>query len=93
MVVYARPLLSQLANAQPGVLKKIYRPYLIASLGCKQRLAVLTSHYDFDDSIRWKQDCGDQATAGGIAEQHVRTMHIGDALDDRHAETAPGCLH
>jgi uncharacterized protein VirK/YbjX len=42
-------LLTQLATAQPGVLKKIYRPYLSARLGCKQRLAVLTSHYDFID--------------------------------------------
>lgn len=41
------PLLNQLANAQPGVLKKIYRPYLSARLDCKQRLALLTSHYDF----------------------------------------------
>ena len=41
------PLLTQLANAQPGVLKKIYRPYLSARLNCQQRLAVLTSHYDF----------------------------------------------
>lgn len=40
-------LLTQLANAQPGVLKKIYRPYLSARLDCKQRLAMLTSHYDF----------------------------------------------
>lgn len=40
-------LLTQLANAQPGVLKKIYRPYLSARLGYKQRLTVLTSHYDF----------------------------------------------
>lgn len=40
-------LLTQLANAQPGVLKKIYRPYLSARLDCKQRLKVLTSHYDF----------------------------------------------
>lgn len=41
------PLLNQLANAQPGVLKKIYRPYLSARLDCKQRLGLLTSHYDF----------------------------------------------
>ena len=41
------PLLSQLARAQPGVLKKIYRPYLSGRFDCKQRLAVLTSHYDF----------------------------------------------
>lgn len=41
------PQLSQLANAQPGVIKKIYRPYLSARLGCQERLAVLISHYDF----------------------------------------------
>lgn len=41
------PQLNRLATAQPGVLKKIYRPYLSARLNCKQRLAVLTSHYDF----------------------------------------------
>lgn len=41
------PQLSRLATAQPGVLKKIYRPYLNARLSCKQRLAVLSSHYDF----------------------------------------------
>lgn len=41
------PLLKQLATAQPGVLKKIYRPYLSARLDCEQRLVVLTSHYDF----------------------------------------------
>lgn len=40
-------LLTQLATVQPGVLKKIYRPYLSARLNCEQRLAVLTSHYEF----------------------------------------------
>ncbi|MES2149912.1 MAG: DUF535 family protein [Pseudomonadota bacterium] len=39
------PLLSELARAQPGVLKKIYRPYLSRRLRCAERLDVLTSHY------------------------------------------------
>lgn len=39
------PLLSALARAQPGVLKKIYRPYLSNRFRCQQRLDVLTSHY------------------------------------------------
>ncbi|MFL6658700.1 MAG: DUF535 family protein [Massilia sp.] len=41
------PFLTQLARSQPAVLKKIYRPYLFRQLDCQQRLAVLTSHYDF----------------------------------------------
>lgn len=40
------PLLTALARAQPGVLKKIYRPYLSNRLRCGQRLDVLMSHYD-----------------------------------------------
>lgn len=41
------PQLTQLATTQPGVLKKIYRPYLSSRLDCMQRLDVLTSHYNF----------------------------------------------
>lgn len=41
------PLLTQLANARPAILKKIYRPYLSARLDCAARLALLMSHYDF----------------------------------------------
>lgn len=43
----SKPLLTQLASAQPRVVKKIYRPYLNARLNCGQRLSVLTAHYDF----------------------------------------------
>ena len=39
--------LTQLASAQPGILKKIYRPYLFSELDCAQRVAALCSHYDF----------------------------------------------
>lgn len=39
--------LTQIASATPGVLKKIYRPYLTSQLICSDRLDVITSHYAF----------------------------------------------
>lgn len=39
------PLLTQIAQSEPSVLKKIFRPYLTNRLTCYDRLDVLTSHY------------------------------------------------
>jgi uncharacterized protein VirK/YbjX len=43
----SHPAFSEFVQHRPGVLNKIYRPYLTATLGVEQRLAVLTSHYAF----------------------------------------------
>jgi uncharacterized protein VirK/YbjX len=39
------PLLTEIARSRPGVLKKIYRPYMTNRLRCNDRLDILTSHY------------------------------------------------
>ena len=39
------PLLTNIAQAEPSVIKKIYRPYLSNCLSTYDRLDVLTSHY------------------------------------------------
>ena len=41
------PILTEIASSTPYVLKKIFRPYMSNRLDCNERLAVLTSHYDF----------------------------------------------
>lgn len=43
----SHPAFSEFVQHRPAVLNKIYRPYLTATLGVEQRLAVLTSHYAF----------------------------------------------
>ncbi|WP_317204890.1 VirK/YbjX family protein [Janthinobacterium sp.] len=40
-------LLRELAGACPGLVNKIYRPYLSGTMDCRRRLAVLTEHYRF----------------------------------------------
>lgn len=41
----SHPVFSDLVRHRPGILNKIYRPYLTATLDVGQRLAVIDSHY------------------------------------------------
>jgi uncharacterized protein VirK/YbjX len=43
----SHPVFSEFVQQRPSIVNKIYRPYLTATLGVEQRLAVLASHYAF----------------------------------------------
>jgi len=43
----SHPVFSEFVAHRPGIVNKIYRPYLTATLDVEQRLAVLASHYGF----------------------------------------------
>jgi len=43
----SHPVFSEFVQHRPGIVNKIYRPYLTATLGVEARLAVLASHYAF----------------------------------------------